>query len=279
MSAAGKGKVRCQLKNSNGEEFTAVLNGVPGKGLTFVLQELRSKDYLGNKEGVFSKSPYYWRINPDENGNLSGEWILRFDEDVKSVIAYSHQTFVITLYDADKKELAKQRVAYSNFGTGLKKTFPDGSKPGAYLQRMEGSEEKIKNKFFVDDQDVVSDIEEKNNIEYDDLLKNEIIDFDDIDRKENASEKDNDVFIEQLQDVDNKQKDHLVNDNSIRIHEHEEKLESELVKSIDDSLANNDGYIEEQGITLMLILGFIKFVMIPFVIIAIFVVIFMIVNN
>lgn len=278
MSAAGKGKVRCQLKNSKGEEFTAVLNGVPGKGLTFVLQELRSKDYLGNKEGVLSKSPYHWRINPDENGNLSGEWILRFDEDVKSVIAYSHLTFGITLYDADKKELAKQRVAYSNFGTGLKKTFPDGSKPGAYLQRIDGNEEKIKNEVFVDDQDVVSDIEEKNNIEYDDLLKNEIIDFDDIDRKENSSEKDNDVFIEKIQDADNKQKDHLVKDSSIRIHEHEEKIESELVKSIDDSLANNDGFIEEYGITLMLILGFIKFVMIPCVIVAIFVVIFMIVK-
>lgn len=278
MSAAEKGKARCQLTNSNGEEFTAVFNGVPGKGLTFVLQELRSKDYLGNKEGVLSKSPYHWHINPDENGNLSGEWILRFDEDVKSVIAYSHQTFVITLYDADKKELAKQRVAYSNFGTGLKKTFPAGSKPGAYLQRIDGNEEKIKNKVFVDDLGVVSDIEEKNNTEYHDLLKNKLIDFDDIDRKENASEKDNDFIIEKLQDADNKQKDHLVNDNLIRIHEHEEQLESELVKSIDDSLANNDGYIEESGITLMLILGFIKFVMIPFVIIAIIVVIFMIVK-
>ncbi len=299
MSAAGKGKARCQLKNSNGEEFTAVFNGVPGKGLTFVLQELRSKDYLGNKEGVLSKSPYHWRITPDENGNLCGEWILRFDEDVKSVIAYSHQTFVITLYDAYKKELAKQRVAYSNFGTGLKKTFPDGSKPGAYLQRTEMS--------TADDE--VEPLEGEENPDYsgsefvkpreidpepDIVSISPVLETDTVPSIEENSEEYN--KLDQLVRDDN-EKDFIENelhtepDLQNEINSGEENYKSspneeniiknqggKILKSIDENLLNKGDYREESGLALIIALGIIKYVMIPGVLIGILIIIMMVIE-
>ncbi len=288
MSAAGKGKARCQLKNSNGEEFTAVFNGVPGKGLTFVLQELRSKDYLGNKEGVLSKSPYHWRINPDENGNLSGEWILRFDEDIKSVIAYYHLTFAITLYDADKKELAKQRVAYSNFGTGLRKTFPDGSKPGAYLQRTDMSVTDDDARHPEQKEDTKSSEETKNlddaageQVEVIDIAPAPEMYVDSVFTEANDEEiavlegeqaEIQDPDFGQKEDQENYQKNE--NEQEKEAHRNESSNDFKCSGGADEFIPQGGGYVKESGISLKMILLLFKI----FIVFSILIVVYMIIK-
>ena len=293
MSAAGNSKARCQLKSSTGEEFTAIFNGIPGKGLSFVLQELRSRDYLGNnKDGALSKSPYYWRITPDGNGKLSGEWILRFDEDVKSVIAYSHRTFAITLYDAAKKELARQRVASSNFGTGLKLSFPDGSKPGAYLQRTGSS--------VAEDDGIIPDAE-KSADNLDGMAPDvqeigpepevasvaEVPETDDEETSQGTDETDKETDLPKEDIIE------ISPDDEVIINLDDKILEKDIFKNEkaepnskvlddnfkysgtnDDAITHSGGYVKESGISLKMVLLFFKM----FIVITVLIVMYMIIR-
>lgn len=263
MSAARKKNSRCAIKSGNGDAFIVILDDEKDEGLCFTLHELISKDYLGINKGTLSKSPYYWSIVSSDRGMLSGERVFRFDEDIKSVIAYSHKTFIITLYNADKQRLAWQKVPYSNFGTGLKLSYPDGIRPGGYLYR-------IGETFGKDDPNaVISDYsEDLDNQSYDEI----VLDIESSDAGNSEDDADADSCYEQPE-TDNDDKG-FCNYSDVRLdnavldgddkrnsaaNENTDEAKVEVLQNVysgvlDDAVSHNGGYVKDSFLSLKLVL-------------------------
>lgn len=256
MSSTGNKKNKCKIKSSNGEIFPVLFDGVKGSGLCFTLQELTSKDYLGSSAGTFSKTPYYWSIVSSDGGMLNGEWEFRFDNDIKSVIAYSHKTFVISLFDADKKCLAVQRVSSSNFGTGLNKSYPDGTRAGGYLERHGcGLEEDGS----VAENSEIAGYPEDDYRSYDEIVVSKIVpDTSESDAEvedgpeENKKKKIEEDCYQGQKDVTNSNLSEInFNENSVT-NLKEEKATDDGMRNIysgvlEDAISHNGGYVKDSG--------------------------------
>lgn len=269
MSTAGNKKNKCVIK-SNGEKFRLIFDGVNGNGLCFTLQELKSKDYLGIIAGSFSKSPYFWSISSAYRGILNGEWEFCFDDDIKSVVAYSHKTFFITLYDADRNILAMQKVSHSNFETGLNLSNPDGTRPGGYLDKFDRTSGDDNS-----DTDYRKDVGKlSDDVLCSDSVKS-VVEIDGDGSYEHIEQDNDEVIIpqnEQEVHTNNTLLDGNKNQNSSETVKEVKSIGDENVYTgvIDDAISHNGGYVKESLFSLKLVLRIFIIFIIIFVVLVVF---------